>query len=240
MSFEVVTPRSLAAEVADHIARRVEHLEPRTRLGTKGELREEYGVAAATLNEALQVLQAGGLVTMKTGPNGGVFSAQPDPFVRIGQAMLKIRGDATTVADAVAVREALDPLTVLEASRHRTQADLDRLAQAIDRMHRTVRNDLAFSAATWDFHRAIYAAVPNEILRSTTLGLLELLANHVDFVSGKTTAQKIERIRVHQELFDAIESQDPRACAAASTAHAYEGTAPAGGAFTSTAGVSNN
>ncbi|WP_127129427.1 FadR/GntR family transcriptional regulator [Georgenia sp. SYP-B2076] len=223
MSLELVVSRSLAAEVADRIARRIEGLEPHTRLGTKGELRKQYGVAAATLNEALQVLQADGLVTMKTGPNGGVFSAQPDPFLRIGQAMVKIRGDATTVADAIAVREALEPLAVLDASQHRTQSDLERLAQAMDGMHRTIREDLAFAHATWDFHRGIYASVRNEILKSTTLGLLELIANNVDSVRAKTVAQKIERIRVHQALVDAIESQDPRACAAASVGHANEG-----------------
>jgi DNA-binding FadR family transcriptional regulator len=222
MSLELVVSRSLAAEVADRIARRIEGLEPRTRLGTKNELRKQYGVAAATLNEALQVLQAEGLVTMKTGPNGGVFSAQPDPFVRIGQAMVKIRGDAGTVADAVAVREALEPLSVLDASQHRTPADLERLESAMDNLHRSIRDDLAFAHATWDFHRAIYGAVRNEILRSTTLGLLELIANHVDSVRTKTGAEKIERIRVHQALLDAIESQDPQMCATAVAEHAHE------------------
>lgn len=223
MSLDLVVPRSLAAEVADRIARRMEGLEPRTRLGTKGELRKQYGVAAATLNEALQVLQAEGLVTMKTGPNGGVFSARPDPYLRIGQAMVKIHGDAATVANAIAVREALEPLATLDASRHRTPADLERLEEAMDGMHRSIRDDLAFAHATWNFHRAIYETVDNDILKSTLLGLLGFISNHVDSVQAKTVSTKIDRIRIHQGLLDAIESQDPQACATASAEHASEG-----------------
>src|SRR5699024_11192242 len=106
------------------IAARCAQSPPGTRLGTKRELQVECGVAAATLNEALRMLQSQGHITMKTGPNGGVFTAQPDPLVSIGQALVRVRGEAVTVADALPLRDALDPLTVLEAGRHRSPDDL--------------------------------------------------------------------------------------------------------------------
>src|SRR6266540_3625458 len=52
------------------------------RVGTKEDLRERFGVAVATVNEAIRLLQARGLVQVRPGPRGGVFASEPSPFVR--------------------------------------------------------------------------------------------------------------------------------------------------------------
>ncbi|QDO88118.1 FadR family transcriptional regulator [Ornithinimicrobium ciconiae] len=222
MSLLVDVPRSLAAEVAERLSARCAEVPANTRLGTKKELQVETGVAAATLNEALRMLQSQGLLTLKTGPNGGVFTAEPDPLVSIGQALVRVRG-SSQVAEVLPLRDALDPLTVREAARHRTAADLRMLKGKMTHMKDVLEDDLEFAKAVWDFHRGICSVGRNEILKSVSLGLLEIIVRSTDAVVGKTMEQKLQRIALHQALYDAIESQDPEECDRASHAHHVEG-----------------
>lgn len=222
MNLQVVGSRSLAADVAERIAQQVATMEPYTRLGTKDELRRQTGVAAATLNEALRMLESQGLVTMKTGPRGGVFAAEPDPLVRIGQAIVKVRADDTSVQDAITVRNALEPLTVLDAARHRRAADLKKIRAAMQVVEDSTHDDLAFARAIWDFHRAIYEAGRNDILKSVCLGLIEIVSTHVKEIVAKTPEQRQARVDTHRALLEAIESQDLEACGRASFLHAQE------------------
>jgi DNA-binding GntR family transcriptional regulator len=62
-------PRALARTIEARIAH--EGLPAGTRLGTKSELREEFGVASTTVNEALRLLETRGLVRTKRGPAAG-------------------------------------------------------------------------------------------------------------------------------------------------------------------------
>ena len=222
MSLLVDVPRSLAAEVAQRIQERCAHLPANTRLGTKRDLQTETGVAAATLNEALRMLQSQGIVALRTGPNGGVFTTEPDPLVSIGQALMKVRG-SSRVADVLPLRDALDPLTVLEASKHRTAADLVMLKDKMARVREAITGDMEFAVAVWDFHRGICSIGHNQILKSVSLGLLEIIIQNTDAVVAKTMEQKQQRVALHQALLEAIESQDPDECARASHVHHVEG-----------------
>ena len=51
-------------------------LQPGQRLGTKRELRERFGVAAGTFNEAMRIMVIRGVVDARPGPGGGVFVAR--------------------------------------------------------------------------------------------------------------------------------------------------------------------
>lgn len=221
-SLRVNSPRSLAGQVAQRLAERIAAVGPHVRLGTKNELRHQVGVSAATLNEALRMLEAQGLVSMKTGPDGGVFAAEPDPMVRIGQAFAKVRVDGISVPHAGTVRDALEPLAVREAAEHRTAAHLRMMRHKMQVVEDSVEDDARFAYAIWDFHRSIYKAGSNEILKSVCLGLIEIIIEHVTELVTKTPEQKQRRIAVHRALLDAIEDQDLQACAAASKVHADE------------------
>ena len=224
MSLHIDAPRSRAQEVADRLGEVIARMDPGDRLGTKDELRIRAGVAVATMNEAIRLLQARKAITLRTGPNGGVFVATPDPLVRISDALAAVQGRPETVMDAVALRAALDPLTVIEASRHRSASDLRRLRALVDRMSAALDDDLQFARANWAFHEAVIAIGKNEILKNVALGLIEIIsANVVDIVPGsKTDEQKRERVRVHAALIEAIESGDPDQCNRASIAHSID------------------
>ena len=67
-------------------------------------------MARGTVIEAVRLLQDRGVITVRPGPGGGLFVAEPSSVVRLGRTLLTVEGDAAGVADAIAVREELEPL----------------------------------------------------------------------------------------------------------------------------------
>ena len=78
---------------------------PGDRLGSKEELRIQCGVSVGTFNEAIRLLQARKLVTVRPGPGGGLFAAEQPPMVRLGNSVLALDAEQTSVADAIRIRE---------------------------------------------------------------------------------------------------------------------------------------
>src|SRR5580693_5047174 len=123
-------PGSSRADLAaDLVATLAAEADPGTRLGTKEELRARCGVSVGTFNEALRLVQARGLVTVRAGRVGGLFASRQSPIVRLGNSVLAIDDDATSVADAVRIRDALEPLLVADAARHRSADDTGELRE---------------------------------------------------------------------------------------------------------------
>ncbi len=67
-----------------------ESADPGDRLGSKEELRQLCGVSVGTFNEAIRLLQARGLVSIRPGPGGGLFATEQSPMVRLGNSVLAL------------------------------------------------------------------------------------------------------------------------------------------------------
>lgn len=217
---------SRARDAADHLEEQLRDVEPNHRIGTKSELQSRLGVAAGTLNEALRLLQERGLVEVKPGPGGGVFTATPDPVVRLGQTFLSVRGRPESVDHAVAVRQALEPLTILEAVRHRSAADVRRLRQRVELVSKAMDDDEQFLREIWHLHEEIATIGANPILTNMYLGILTLVEDATLGVvpQSKTMGYKRKRLQVHTAIVDAIEQQDVRAAKRAVAQHELTGS----------------
>lgn len=211
-----------ARAVADHLELTIAEMQPGDRLGTKKDLCKNLGVSPATFNEALRLLQERGIVTLRPGPQGGIFAAQPDPYVRLGQSLLAVRGQPDTIRQASDVRDQLEGLVVLEAARHRTEEDLDCLREQLRRIEAAIDSDLDFLRAIWKLHQTIALCCANLVLRNIYLGLLEIIGQSAQSVAPgtKPLPYKRRRIAVHTKLVDAIESQDESLCKKAVREHA--------------------
>lgn len=202
---------------AEHAARVLEQLaqtaHPGERLGTKGELRARCNVSVGTFNEALTLAQSRGYVTSRSGPGGGLFAAERNPVVQLGNSVLALDSDPASVAEAVRLRDALDPLLVEDALWHSSAAHIDAMRTVLAEMARA-RDDgdaVAFVRANWALHRRIAETSPGTVLRPVYLALLELIENHARGVGGSTQplADYIaERYQLHEKIVDAIEDRD--------------------------------
>jgi DNA-binding FadR family transcriptional regulator len=206
--------RSRAETAADMIAELAALAAPGTRLGTKGELRAKCGVSVGTFNEALRLLQARELVTVRPGPGGGLFAAQQSPMVRLGNSVLALDSDHSSVADAVRIRDALDPLLIRDALWHASPADLAGLRRQLIPMAEAAETGdaIGFVHANWQLHAQIAAISPNRMLRSIYSTLLDIIESHTLSVlpGGEQPLPEYirQRYRLHADLVDALERRD--------------------------------
>ncbi|HEY5855351.1 MAG TPA: FCD domain-containing protein [Aldersonia sp.] len=207
-------PLSRTEQTALAIGQLAEASAAGARLGTKRELQHQCGVAMATVNEALRILQSRGIITVRSGPGGGIFAAAQTPIARLGHSILSLDAGETDVADAVHIRNALDPLLIEDALRHAAAVDIARMRTALADMHTAMDDDLPtdFARANWELHAAIARVSPNTILKTIYLSLLELIASHTRAVLPAPEQSLpdyiAQRFQLHTDLVDALDTRD--------------------------------
>jgi DNA-binding FadR family transcriptional regulator len=207
--------------VEDAIGER--RLRPGDHIGTRADLREETGVARATINEAIRLLQERRRIVLRPGPGGGLFVAETDPVVRLGRTLLTVHGEPLAVAGAIEVREQLEPLVATHAAQHRTAKDVRELKSLITAMKKNIDDIKQFVSLNWDLHTRIAAISPNAVLRGTYVGLYEFV-NQVSLVNPqpRDSDYLAQRLKVHSDLVAAIVAGDVAAAQRAADAHRHQ------------------
>jgi DNA-binding FadR family transcriptional regulator len=204
-------------QAAEVLASMAMSAQPGDRLGTKDELRASCGVSVGTFNEALRMVQARELVTVRSGPGGGLFASRQSPLVRFGNAMLSLDDDAASLAEAFRLRHALDPLLVQDALEHSSAHDVAALRAELDQMKVAAGSGdrTAFIRANWKLHIRLAEISPSALLRSFYLHLLEITDSHLltaEPVQDDSLSEYLDnRYTLHVALVDAIAQHDPGA-----------------------------
>lgn len=218
---------SRAEVAAARLAEILNSVEIGARLGTKEQVRTtvDRSLSLGSFNETLRLLQARGLITVRPGPGGGVFAAEQSPMARLGNALLGLNIDRSTVSEALRIRNALEALVVDDACRYATPSDLAAMAVALGHMADALKAEdgITFLHANWELHSKIAAATRSEILSSLYLSLLDLVEEHTISVRSaglmSLTEFHQERLAIHEQLVRAIEDGDVEAAAVAVERH---------------------
>ena len=187
---------------------------PGERLGSKELLRARCEVSVGTFNEAVRIAQSRGIISVRPGPGGGVFAATQSPMVRLGNSVLALDADQTSVAESVRIRDALDPLLIEDALGHASPADIAEMreiladmAAAADRL-----DPSAFVHANWALHARIAAVSPHAMLRSLYINLLDHIESHtlavLPFGEQPLPDYIASRHALHAALVDALEARE--------------------------------
>ena len=180
-------------------------LAPGARLGTKDDLRQRFGVAVATVNEAVRLLEMRGLIEARPGPGGGVFVANSSVRVALKRSGLQATWGSARFADCLAVRNGLEGLLCRDAATHRTAEDVAALREILARMEAAVGADPdAYFELSWVLHRRIARACRNAPLHSIYLTLLDFLEDGLRAGDVREFDAEAD-IAIHRELVDAIE-----------------------------------
>jgi DNA-binding MarR family transcriptional regulator len=141
----------------------------------------------------------------------------PGPLteVAIGRSMLSLSTDAVSVADAIVVRDALEPLLVADAVRYATARDIGDLRQLVTAMARATDDPVRFLQADWQLHRRIAAITQNEVLAQVYTPLVATLEQNVEHIvpDKSLPAYVQQRLRLHADLVEAIAAADTDAAA---------------------------
>jgi DNA-binding FadR family transcriptional regulator len=206
--------QSRPERAAEQLAAMAMACSPGDRLGTKDDLRAACGVSVGTFNEALRMAQARGLVTVRSGPGGGLFASHQSAMVRLGNSMLGLDEQATSVADAVRLRDALDPLVIRDAFDHASSRDIASLRNELGTMKLAAEAgaSTAFWQADWSLRARIAEISPSGMLRFFYQHLLEISASALlesEWMQDQGSPQRITRLyELYVELIDAIAGQD--------------------------------
>jgi DNA-binding FadR family transcriptional regulator len=179
-------------------------LAPGDRLGTKDDLRQRFGVAVATVNEAVRLLEVRGLIEARPGPGGGVFVANSSVRVALKRGGMQATWGAARFADCLAVRNGLEPLVCRGAAANRTAEDVAALRELVAAMERHAADPDAYFELNWALHRRIARGCRNAPLHSIYLTLIDFLEDGLRPADLREFRPEAD-VAIHRELIDAIE-----------------------------------
>ncbi|MFI9536915.1 FCD domain-containing protein [Nocardia fusca] len=149
-------------------------------------------------------------------------------LVPFGKTLLSITEGAVAVSDAIAIRNALEPLLAAEAAKNVTAESETEMRSIIGQMAGLLDRPEEFFRADWRLHRAIARLSTNVSLRAIYLSLLDNIETHLDFVvpTAHLDAYLESRLVVHARLVNAICSQDLDRVAEAVLEHDFDSAPP--------------
>ncbi|MBI3157028.1 MAG: GntR family transcriptional regulator [Burkholderiales bacterium] len=205
-----LAPRPLYEQVAERLREQIfaRQLEPGSWIDELG-LAAEFGISRTPLREALKVLAAEGLVTMK--PRRGAFVAEMsrEDVAQVYHLLALLESDAAARVATEAGPEARTELRALH-----------------DRLEKRLRQREAFFAANEAFHMALLRIAGNRWAMQLVGDLrkvMKLNRHHSLFRQGRIT----ESLAEHRALMDAIESRDAERARALMREHFEHGLAAA-------------
>ncbi len=182
------------------------NLVPGDRLPSEVLMAQERGVSRATLREALRILEAHGLITIRTGPGGGPQLGELTPADFARMATLHFRMAGVTFRQILETRVLLEPRVAAIAAANRTSEQIVALRANVRQHSRaTTATDLAMLSRA--FHSLVADCASNEspvlsLMTSSLHGIFEIAARGVVSPAEKATSG------VHGEICDAIEDAD--------------------------------
>ena len=201
---------------AEELSRRLEQeivdngLPAGERLGTKEDIRNRFGYAVATVNEALRLLETRGMIEARPGPGGGMFVASPSSRVRLNHLVLGFKVNDAPFEDCLEVRNALEPLVCREAAAHCRPADAKALRAIVARMRKQTDHPAAFLRLNWDLHRRMAKMGTNAPLKTLYLTLLDFVDDGLADVNPDEFFDAENNLAVHEELVEAIIDGSPK------------------------------
>lgn len=221
-------PKIKSERLSDSIVRHLEKLvldgvlRPGDRLPPERELALELEVSRPSLREALQKLEASGLLETRHGGGTFVKNAIAAPMTDPLSEVFHRHPDAAF--DFIELRYTLDGISAYYAAARGTEIDRELLTQRYRAMEAAHHLDDPTEEAERDadFHIAIAEASHNIILLHLMRGMMDLLRKDVIFNRMQLYRVSSSReilLKQHRAIYDAIMSGDADGARTAAQAH---------------------
>ncbi|XPP27004.1 MAG: FadR/GntR family transcriptional regulator [Leucobacter sp.] len=203
---------SRAMDIAGDIQAEIltNRMEVGAHLGLRTELIERFGVSPGVMNEALQLLRERGLVSVKSGPKGGVYVAELPPQIRLGALDIWFQHLPIDPVDLFESRMYLEDMFSALAMERAGPQDIRAAEWALDEMHKLREDPAGLLGAKLRFHLTLARGSRLGMLGSfydAILGVFNGGILHVSFVPDHEPLVD-HTLQVHTETLDAIRAHD--------------------------------
>jgi GntR family transcriptional repressor for pyruvate dehydrogenase complex len=224
----VTAPKS-ADLIAAQIRRQVVQgqLKSGDALPPEAELMAQFQVSRPTLREALRILEAESLITVRRGSRGGVRITTPDFSVAVRYIGLLLQMTGTTVEDVYEARSVIETAAVAMLARNRTRKDVADLRAQIKSLQQMVDDtsnaDLdidKWAAESYRFHDLLLERSGNKTIAVQGLILREIVATHISQLMSRTAMREDHLVRIRKmfrsftTLVDLVEARNAEAAEA--------------------------
>ncbi|WP_234031226.1 FadR/GntR family transcriptional regulator [Mycetocola zhujimingii] len=215
--------KSLVDVVVDDILDRIlsGEVAPGSTLPPEAGIAERSSVSRLTAREAINVLRAQNIVTVKRGL--GTFVNPLDQWTGLSailRAAARGVGEDEIALRLLEVRRMVETGSAELAASNRTDSDLSRMRSAIDGMKRAYDADDVESFTRWDldFHDAIFSASRNPFVPAIMGQLGDLLYSMRRATSAFGEVQR-HAIEYHEYVLEAIQTGEPSSARQVMEAH---------------------
>ncbi|WP_433502904.1 FadR/GntR family transcriptional regulator [Pseudonocardia halophobica] len=208
-----IVARQISQQIVD------DDLAEGTRLPPEKSMVEEYQVGRSTLREALRLLENRGVLSIKTGREGGPVVRRPHPS-DLGEAIsLALRFDGVTAEQVVAGQRALVPRLVRLAAENVSAAQLAAIGECLDRMDLYVEQIAVFETESRRFHTIVAEAAQSPVLAILVSAVDAVLDGFraddpIPDTRQATRAARVKYTELHKRLHEALGRRDGDAAAA--------------------------
>jgi GntR family transcriptional regulator, transcriptional repressor for pyruvate dehydrogenase complex len=152
----------VAEQVRRHIALRL--IRPGESLPSERDLAAIFGVGRPTIQHALRLLEADGLLVARRGRRGGTFVSEPaEDSLAMDELMARVLRRRTELEEVLIYRQAIEPAVAGTAASNRRAADLTAIWRAIDHMSKA-SDDSEYMRHDTELHLAVASATRNRFM----------------------------------------------------------------------------
>ncbi len=222
----------LAEIIADKLRQQIISGEIIDTLPRQEDLIGAFGVSAASIREALRILDAEGLITVKRGSIGGA-EVRPPSLEKVAYLLAMHLEAAAVPVEAVihAVRQ-LDPVCAAECARRedRRVTLIPTLRRIVKESRKVVDDPVEYAAVARRFHQEVVLGCGNKAM-SAIVGVLEILwTAHMNTLTRKPEGHgvlesreaRVASVHEHEEMIRSIAGGDPLAAGRSASEHLNE------------------
>src|SRR5256885_1352259 len=195
----------VAEQIRRHISLRL--IKPGESLPAERELASMFGVGRPTIQHALRMLEAAGMVESRRGRSGGTFVTRLDEDSHAAdELILRVLRSRKELEDLLQYRRLIEPVVARVAAGSRKAADLKAMRKAIQSMA-AATSEPDYMRHDTDFHIAVARATGNDVL-THAIEEIRMKLNDAMTLLPESDVWHRRISREHEELFQAIENSN--------------------------------
>jgi DNA-binding FadR family transcriptional regulator len=183
-------------------------LRPGDSLLSEATLMEEYEVSRPTLREALRLLEAQNLITVRRGSHRGPVVSLPDASVAARSVAIQLQLRQATLGDVYQFRMIYEPIAARMAAENVTPEGVQALRDLLAEETLRQGDYVAFAKVSWRFHAVLVGLSNNATMAVVTESLQHISEQHAArgmAIAADRDAQQARSLKAHRKLVDLIE-----------------------------------